>query len=234
MGMAFLFLSVTITPLSLRSLGISPSLTAGIDAWRQISSVFGDSHQPVTSSELLALNNPNSDDATSVDSSNGIEQSLIAELQAEIPQSYVLQLGGSELQFQARETVNRQKRCPKAARTVRRIETHTVEIASFINPEITQTAAKPVVVINRSDWKNFEKHISQYRFDIGEAMKLLPMKDLKVKFKLKDLALPVAPVAPKCNSRKAVSPEQAKQLQQRAMRERAADQLPTAPENCEL
>ena len=83
MGMAFLFLSVTITPLSLKSIGLSPSLTAGIDAWRQISSVFGDNHQPVTSSELLALNNLNSDDATTVDSSNGIEQSLIAELQAE-------------------------------------------------------------------------------------------------------------------------------------------------------
>ncbi len=241
MGMAFLFLSVTITPLSLKSIGLSPSLTAGIDAWRQISSVFGDSHQPVTSSELLALNNLNSDDATSVDSSNGIEQSLIAELQAEIPQSYTLQLSGAELQpseLQAKETNNRQRRCPKAAaqslRAVSRIETHTVEIASVINSEIAQAAAKPVMVINRSDWKNFEKHISQYRFDIGEAMKLLPMKDLKMMIRVKGLAVPVAPIAPKCNTRKAPSPEQAKQLQLRAMRERAADQLPTAPENCEL
>ncbi len=133
MGMAFLFLSVTITPLSLKSIGLSPNLTAGLDAWRQISSVFGDSHQPVTSSELLALNSLNSDDATTVDSSNGIEQSLIAELQSETTESYYLQL--STVELQAKETGNRQKRCSKSAnqspRAIKR-----VEIASVINPEI--------------------------------------------------------------------------------------------------
>lgn len=235
MGMAFLFLSVTITPLSLKSIGLSPSLTAGIDAWRHISSVFGDSHQPVTSSELLALNSLNSGKATTVDSSNEIDQSLIAELQAETTESYTLQSSGVKLQ--AKETNNRQKRCAKAAaqalRAVRR-----VEIASVLNPEIeihTQAVVSPVMIINKADWKNFDKHL-QYKFDIGEAMKLLPMKDSRVMIKLKSLQAPVVPEAPRCNSRKAPSPEQVKQLQQRAMRERAADQPqpPTASENCEL
>ena len=237
MGMAFLFLSVTITPLSLKSIGLSPSLTAGIDAWRQISSVFGDSHQPVTSSELLALNSLNSDDATTVDSSNGIEQSLIAELQAETKADSNLQV--STVELQAKETGNRQKRCSKSAnqslRAVKR-----VEIASVINHEVeiqSQTAVpavRPMVVINKADWKNFEKHLSQYKFDIGDAMKLLPIRDSKVMIKLKGLSMPVAPVAPRCKTRKAPLPEQVKQLQQRAMRERAEDQVPTAPENCEL
>src|SRR5262245_14401988 len=98
MGMAFLFLSVTITPLSLKSLGLSPSLSAGVDAWRQISGIFGDSHQPVTSSELLALNSFNSGDVVGVDDGNGIEQSMIAELQTETPVDSSLQLNTVELQ----------------------------------------------------------------------------------------------------------------------------------------
>lgn len=237
MGMAFLFLSVTITPLSLKSIGLSPSLTAGIDAWRQISSVFGDNHQPVTSSELLALNNLNSDDATTVDSSNGIEQSLIAELQAETIEAPSLQ--SSAVELQAKESGNRQKCCSKSASQSPRI-VKRVEIASLISPEIeihpqpAALAVRPVMVINKAEWENFEKHLSQYKFDFGEAMKLLPVRDFKVMIKTKALSAPVAPVAPRCNSRKAPLPEQAKQLQERAMRARAADQVPTASENCEL
>jgi hypothetical protein len=235
MGMAFLFLSLTITPLSLKSLGLSPNLTAGIDAWRQISSVFGNSHQPATSSELLALNSFDSGDATSFDSSNGIEQSLLAEWQPETAPS--LQFNAVELQ--SKETGNRQRRCSKSAgqspRAVKR-----VEFASVINPEIEiQTQAvelpvNPVVVINKEHWKKFEKQLSQYKFDIGEAMKLVPMKDLKVMIKLKGSSVPVVSGAPKCDSRKAPLPEQVRELKQRAMRARAIEQIPTASENCEL
>src|SRR6185503_8783510 len=203
------------------SIGLSPSLTAGIDAWRQISSLFGDNHQPVTSSELLALNNLNSDDATTVDSSNGIEQSLIAELQAETIE--VSRLQSSPIELQAKESGNQQKRCSKSAGQSPRV-IKRVEIASVINPEIeihpqpAVPAVRPVVFINKADWKNFEKHLSQYKFDIGEAMKFLPVRDFKVMLKLKSLSAPVAPVAPRCNTRKAPLPEQAKELQHRAMR----------------
>src|SRR6185369_15786932 len=83
LGMAFLFLSLAITPFSLKAVGISPILFAGLDAWRQISSVFGDNHQPVTSSELLALNNINSGEDTGADREIGIQQFMAAQLQAE-------------------------------------------------------------------------------------------------------------------------------------------------------
>lgn len=237
MGMAFLFLSATITPLSLKSIGLSPSLTAGIDAWRQISSVFGDSHQPVTSSELLALNRLNSDDATSIDSSNGIEQSLIAELQPEIVEASNIQVSTDELQ--AKASGNRQKRCSRSADQSLRAVRH-VEIVSAINPDveihtrIAEPAIRPVVVINKADFEKFEKHLSQYKFNVGEAMKFLPVKDFRVMLKLKGLSVPVAPIAPRCNTRKATVPEQAKELQQRAMRASATDQVSTASENCEL
>jgi hypothetical protein len=237
MGMAFLFLSLTITPLSLKSLGLSPSLTAGIDAWRQISSVFGDSHQPATSSELLALNSFDSGDAASVDSSNGIEQSLLAEWQPETAPASALQFDAAELQ--PKETASRQRRCARSAdhspRAIKR-----VEFASVINHEIEiQTQAcepsfKPVMAIGKDDWKNFEKQLSQYKFDVGEAVKLMPIRDLKVMMRLKGFSMPAVFGAPKCDSRKALPPEQAKELKQRAMRARAIEQVPTASENCEL
>lgn len=239
LGMAFLLLSVTITPLSLKSIGLSPSLTAGIDAWRQISSVFGDSHQPVTSSELLALNKLNSGDITGTDSGNGIEQSMIAELQPEMTGATDVQMSTEELR--AKATCNQHKPCSKSAnqplRAIKR-----VEIASIINPDIeiqtpvVEPMLRPVVVINKADFKNFEKHLSQYTFDVGGAMKFLPVKDLRVMVKLKSLSLPVISCAPKCNSRKAPVPEPVKDLRQRAVRASATDPfpVPTTSENCEL
>jgi hypothetical protein len=237
MGMAFLFLSLTLTPLSLESLGVSPNLTAGVDAWRQISSVFGDSHQPETSSELLAMNSFDSGDATSIDSSNETEPSLLAEAQPEAAAAPSLHF--DDVGIQPEETVNHQRRCCKSAdqplRVVKRIE-----FASVINPEIeiqtqaVEPSANPVVVINKEHWKKFEKHLSQYKFDINEAVKLAPMKEIKVMIRLKGLSVPFIPGAPKCDLRKALLPEQARELKERAMRARAIEQIPTVSENCEL
>jgi hypothetical protein len=46
--MAFLFMSMVITPLSLKAIGISPNLSAGVEAWRHIAGLFADSHQSHT------------------------------------------------------------------------------------------------------------------------------------------------------------------------------------------
>jgi hypothetical protein len=236
MGMAFLFLSLTITPLSLKSLGLSPNLTAGIDAWRQISSVFGDSHQPATSSELLALNSFDSGDATSVDGSNGIEQSLLAEWQ---PETAAPGLQFNAVELQPKERGNRQRRCSKAADQSPRAARH-VELASDfdhvieIQTQAVEPPVNPVVVINKESWQKFEKQMSQYKFDIGEAMKLVPLKAPRVMIRLRGLSLPVAPGAPKCDTRKALLPEQARELKLRAMRARDVEQIPASSENCEL
>lgn len=60
LGAAFLFLSFTAVPVSLRAVGLdihfSPSINAVIDAWDEIAGAFQAGDQPDTT-ELLALNN---------------------------------------------------------------------------------------------------------------------------------------------------------------------------------
>jgi hypothetical protein len=60
LGAAFLFLSFTAVPVSLRAVGLdvhfSPSVNAVIDVWAEIAGAFQAGSQPVTTSELVALN----------------------------------------------------------------------------------------------------------------------------------------------------------------------------------
>jgi hypothetical protein len=60
----FLFLGVAIVPVSLGVAGLqtgfSPRLSGAIDAWHQITEVFGASYHPGTEAELSALNEPDS------------------------------------------------------------------------------------------------------------------------------------------------------------------------------
>src|SRR2546423_14616671 len=55
-AMALLFVGLLIAPLSLKAIGISPNLSAGVAAWRQIAGIFADSYQPVNAWEMLAVN----------------------------------------------------------------------------------------------------------------------------------------------------------------------------------
>src|SRR2546423_11118433 len=55
-AMALLFVGLLIAPLSLKAIGISPTLSAGVAAWRQIAGIFADSYQPVNAWEMLAVN----------------------------------------------------------------------------------------------------------------------------------------------------------------------------------
>ncbi|HWP43626.1 MAG TPA: hypothetical protein VNO14_10355 [Blastocatellia bacterium] len=63
LGAAFLFLSFTAVPISLRAVGLdvrfSPSIDAVIDAWDEIAGAFQAGSQPLSTSELIALNNSN-------------------------------------------------------------------------------------------------------------------------------------------------------------------------------
>ena len=234
MGMAFLFLSLAITPISLKAVNISPNLFAGADAWRQISSMFGDSYQPVTSSELLALNNLDSGESAGRD--NEVLPSLVAQLQFGAAEASAPRLSEAELQTGA--ACNQQKRCNKSAQRTSRVAAR-VAMAAVVNPEIEiqtrliEAAAKPEVIINKEALRDFEKHLALRKFDIGEAMKIMPESNVKLMVKLRGLNI-AFPVFPKCDSRKSQPPEQVKEARLRASRARVENASPTEPENCEL
>jgi len=56
LGLALLFLSLAIVPVTLRIAGyevsVSPSLSAAIEAWRSVAGVLGNSSQPISDTEL--------------------------------------------------------------------------------------------------------------------------------------------------------------------------------------
>jgi len=236
LGMAFLFLSLAITPFSLKAVGISPNLFAGLDAWRQISSVFGDNHQPVTSSELLALNNVNSGEDTGADREIGIQQFMAAQLQVESAEASVP--AASDAHARTAAASNQQKPCPKSAPRPARVA-GTSESASVVISAIeahaqrVEAAARPEVIINKSALRNFQRQLTRHKFEIGEVMKIVPIRDLDVLVKLKGMNI-AFPILPKCDSRKPQPREQVKETRLRASREQVESATLTAPENCEL
>jgi hypothetical protein len=77
----FLFLGLTMIPVSLKAAGVnvsfSPRLSAAVDAWNQISEVFGRSYQPGAESELASLRSSDNDVPTTTDN-GGCPQRLVA------------------------------------------------------------------------------------------------------------------------------------------------------------
>src|SRR5215210_4922759 len=81
LAMTFLLFSFVLVPVSLKALGFNPSLSGMMQAWNQIAGVFGDGYQPVTTTELLALNQtPASEPAAPADETCR-EQMMLASLE---------------------------------------------------------------------------------------------------------------------------------------------------------
>lgn len=236
--MAFLFLSLAITPFSLKAVGISPNLFAGLDAWRQISSVFGDNHQPITSSELLALNSFYSDESGIAVRDKGIDKIIIAQLQDEQSKAAMPAISDtSDTELRAEASSYHQKRCPKSAPRAK-----ASELAAVISPEIEareqmiEPPATPVAMVDPETIRRIERRFVQSRFEFNKAMKILPAKDFKIMVKLEGLNIALPVLAPKCDLRKArpAEPVRVREPRLRAIRLQIDDPSPSAPENCEL
>ncbi|HKP85811.1 MAG TPA: hypothetical protein VJZ26_06935 [Blastocatellia bacterium] len=236
MGMAFLFLSLAITPISLKSAGISQNLLAGVDAWRQISSVFSDSIQPATSSELLALNNLNSGAGAGANGDSEIPQSLVAQSQVESAAASEPRTSDVDLQPASSD---REKRCPKSALRPSRVAGRG-ELAAVVNTQIRvhaqmiEAAARPEVIIDKEVWKSVRNQLALRRFEIGDAVKILPVSDMKVMVKLKELNIALPHAIPNCDVRKTQPARQVREARLRAIRAQDESSSPSAPENCEL
>jgi hypothetical protein len=77
----FLFLGLAIVPVSLKAAGVNvsfnPRLSAAVDAWKQISEVFGRSYQPSAESELASLATSDNDVPAATDDA-GCPHRLVA------------------------------------------------------------------------------------------------------------------------------------------------------------
>jgi hypothetical protein len=218
-AMAFLFLSMVITPLSLKAIGISPNLSAGVEAWRQIAGTFADSHLPVNAAELLALNLASEDvpsDAASPLASGLLAstQPLDMQLTAEPYLSMGDRVAGSLdiVAPSASRCANSTRLTPRAILSAP-IAMRVVVPMERMRAESTDTArvAKVVVPVRREAMRSYEQALASYRINLSTAMKFVP-RDFNMTVRVKPPVMPTLPAITNCAFRKALSPEKVKQL----------------------
>lgn len=217
--MAFLFVSMVITPLSLKAIGISPNLSAGVEAWRHIAGLLADSHLPVNAAELLALNltpeDAQRDEATTLTSGLlASTQPLDMQLTAEPALSM-----GDRLARSLDPVVSSVPGCAKSTKLAPRATTYAPIAMRIVMPvEGIRAAAfggvkvaSVVAPVRKEAMRSYEQAMATYRVEFSEAMQFVP-KDFKVAVKVKSLLMPALPAITNCAFRKAMPPEKVKQL----------------------
>lgn len=234
-AMGLLLVSLTITPFSLKAIGFSPNLSAGVDAWRQIASVFGESHQPATSAELLAL----SDLDTASPNDAQPEPYLYAEVQPVEPAIAVESAVPVAPLVQPSETPRR--RCPNAAS--RRAPAMEVNAGVTIENQASEAIALRVKDIKIADLvkqnahldrersQKVEKQIAQCRIELGNVLKALPAKDVRALLRYRQVAAPFSGSNVEFNF---PVPMPDMKRRPRASRVPATVQISSIPENAEL
>ena len=217
-AMAFLFVGMVMTPLSLKVLGVSPNLTAGVEAWRRIAGTFADNQQPLNAAELMALNlMPEESPREEVMPFAGHLLASVRPQDVEMSVAPVASLGNSVAASAAPAPLF--VRCAKAIRPAPRVAPlapvasvtvlplEGVRAGAFAGAE----AAKAIVPIRREAMRSYERAMAAYRFNLGESFRDVP-KEFKVTVKVKPPVLPSLPAATTCAFRKALTTEKVKQL----------------------
>jgi len=218
-AMAFLFVSMLLAPLSLKAIGVSIDLSAGVDAWRHVAGIFTDSYQPASAAELLALNLMTEE--TRREDVEPLTASLLAS--AVMPDVQLSDATSVSRDDRVAETPANVEspvaHCTKRVRPVTRVTVPATVASSFIMPIEGVAAVAPkaletarvVVPVSREVVRSYEREVANYRFTLGEAMRNAP-KEFKVMLKVKTADFPALPAASTCAFRKALTPEKLKQI----------------------
>jgi hypothetical protein len=215
---ALLFISLLMLPLSLKAIGISPNLSAGVAVWRHIAGIFADSYQPVNAWEMLAVNF--TDEGAPRDEAEPGTGELLAsaqplEVQLNDATATSADARGAENSAAAAPAA---RRCTKSVRPAPRATLSTPATSVVISVEDVRAqaleaaeSAKALVPIRGEVVRGFEREMANYRVTLGEAMRIAP-RDFKLMLKVKSPAPPKLPALGTCAWRKQLSPEQVKQL----------------------
>lgn len=235
-AMALLLVSLTITPVSLKALGVSLNLAAGVDAWRQLASVFGESHQPATTAELMALNDLN----TTPPPAGQPEPYLYAEVHPVEPVA-AFETATTVVAAPVQSSTAPRRRCPIAAS--RRASAMEVNAGITIEKQVSDALAlrvkhiqiaalaKQNAQLDQERGKKIEKHIAQCRIELGNVLKALPVTDVKMLWRFKPVAAPFSGRNVEYNFQ---VPMPDMKRRSRADRVPATVQISSIPENAEL
>lgn len=226
---ALLFISLAITPLSLRALGISPNFGAGVEAWRHIAGLLGDGQQPISPSEMSARNSESNEPAP-VDATPTTNFLL-----ASIEPMFLINspAATAAASMPAAPAV---RHCTKAAApAAREGKAAPIQVAAVTLPVPAVEVQAGALFNNLGNaWKKsgaaarvpvgarfacdrvvrtyYQSETEKHRAEIDQAMKFLP-KGFKVVVRLQGKAAPSFPSATAgYEFRKVFSPEKLKQL----------------------
>ena len=249
---ALLFVSLAITPLSLRAVGISLNFGAGVEALRHIAGLLGDGRQPVGASDILARNLGGSDVAP-VDATPATDFLLAwARMAAPAVESEAAAVDNSLV------TAGAAHRCVKGAshggRGATRVE--APRLASAL-PSLLPAATPVPAVIEGSEaaWvasgvaikvpaparsgcdralRTYQQEVERHRADIEHAMRFVPQgvrQGLRMMVRLQSKASPGSPAVDPNEFRRVFSLEKLKQLRVAEARPLSFDFVVASPEN---
>ncbi len=218
-AMAFLLVGMVMTPLSLKVLGVSPNLTAGVEAWRRIAGTFADNQQPLNAAELMALNlMPEESPREEV---MPFASHLLASAQSQDVELSVAPIAslGNSVAANAAAAAPSSARCPKAVRPAPRVAPLAPVASVTVLPLEGLRAgalagaetATAIVPIRREAMRSYERALAAYRFNFDESFRDVP-KEFKVTVRVKPPVLPSLPAVTNCAFRKALTPEKVKPL----------------------
>lgn len=241
----FLFLGLAMVPISLEAAGVhlsfSPRLSAAVDAWKQVSEVFGRGYQPSSEPELASLTNSDNDVPSAADNT-GCPHRLIAcardveELSLNLPQAptIVMKVFSSR---EARASVTSHA-SPNSTRVKQNIaratEVNSEKGARVLDGLETirfEPGAREEFVKSREEFvKSIEEQMHQRGLDWRGSIKSFPIPaSLRVLIRMKPSIAPTARRTAECKVRAAFGA---------AVRAETRQQPPnaatSAPDNCDL
>jgi hypothetical protein len=234
----FLFLCVAIVPISLRAagfrVGLSPSFSAAIDAWHQITDVFGPGYQPASGADLSAPADATREPLKALDSSacGRSEFNLACETE-QLPVSV-----RDVLKVHSPQARPAQGPCPSAT-------SHAAANSTPVGSEVVSAASRTGLEkrtrafealsdikferVTREDLlTSIEKHLIERRLETVNNLAIPQSLRMLVRVKLP--TIPSATKSPECKVRAAL--DSARRIErQRAILTGLSS---TSPDNCEL
>jgi hypothetical protein len=242
----FLFLGLAIVPISLKAAGVhvsfSPRLSAAVDAWKQVSEVFGRGYQPSAEPELASLTNSDNDVPSATDNT-GCPHRLIAcardveELSLTLPEAppTIVMKVFSSREARASVTSHASPNSTRVKQTIARAtEANSEKGARVLDALETirfEPAAREEFVKSREEFvKSIEEQMHQRGFERRGSIKNIPIPaSLRVLIRMKPSIAPTARRTAECKVRAAFGA---------AVRAETRQQPPnaatSAPDNCDL
>lgn len=230
LGIAFLFLTLTSVPVSLRAVGFDVALNRGsvAGAWGQVAGIFVSGYQPVSAMEWAALSLLDRQELNEAESVPADQPCLATACEPESqdqlepdPVAFDSVDAGSGLaQAETLSAAKQHRKCPKQssrpASAPKRVELAVVRDKllprSLLQIETHNPADMIKLASFSQDWilKDVEQQISQYKFDMIKARAALRIMPERIKLMFN----------PDSGSRPEVELQRVRQLRQRVENER--------------